>query len=82
MSDASLQMLRGYEAKAEEILSYSRANGPHSWQEVRNELAGDVDEDEFPLLAQLMGFQDGERGRSVSFDDWRRLFESAAVSPS
>eukprot|EP00941_MAST-03F_sp_MAST-3F-sp1_P002768 g2768.t1 len=67
--------MRGYESKAEEIMAYSYANGPHKWSTVRDELSGDMDADEFPLLAELLGFSDEELSHEVSFNDWAKMFK-------
>jgi hypothetical protein len=77
MASEIYEAMRGYEHMAEEILAYSFAHGPHSWREVRSELADDVDEDEFPVLANLLGFHDSDLNRMVSFQQWAAVFGEA-----
>lgn len=47
--------LSGYEATAEEIMAYSHENGPHKWEDICEQLAGDgITQEELNLLAALM----------------------------
>jgi hypothetical protein len=72
-----VEPLRGYEKMAEQILEYSKANGPHQWAVVRSELAEDVDEEEFPILAALLGHADSDGAHLVHFNDWCLIFRRA-----
>jgi len=76
------QEFRGYEEACEEILSFClEAGRPFPWSTVKEELEGELDPDEFPALADLMGFvDDGQwdsENRYISYEDWAAIFTRA-----
>ena len=76
------QEFRGYEESCEEILSFClEAGKPFPWSTVKEELEGELDPDEFPALADLMGFvDDGQwdsENRYISYEDWAAIFVRA-----
>ena len=67
---STYEMLKGYEAYAEEILSYTKGKSPFAWGEVKEELRSeydDIEEEELTLLGQWLGVKNDES--IVGFDD-------------
>ena len=62
--------LAGYEAFAEEILSYAKDKSPFSWGEIKEELRSehdDIEDEELEVLGQWLGVKSDDS--SVSFQD-------------
>ena len=80
-SSIGYESLKGEEAFAESILEYAKGKAPHRWEDVRQQLWEEMDEEDRAqagdLLAALgswIGVQDPSS--PVAFEDWVRVFSA------